>query len=213
MDRNGRKIPQEVKEYIKAHVNERPRSGLAKRLGISYSYLQTLVREYGGEKLLFGAKAAIDDRKVAEMYLSMTMTVSEIAKEMGVSPSTIRKRVVGMQLQKSPQLECRHRQTRLSALKKANTPECRAKATDTMRRTRRMEKWRLMSGLQKKTKLRFRSVPLRVYQALYHLKHKYNYFSLDEAYVLFYDTQTRRCNDEQYYSIRYGIKFVEANEE
>ena len=46
-----------------------------------------------------------------------------------------------------------------------------------------------------------------------HLRQKYCYFyeTVDKT-VLFYDSQTRRVKNENYYTEKYGISFIQADE-
>ena len=87
-----------------------------------------------------------------------------------------------------------------------------SKLSEKVTATRKMESWRVRSGIKKETKYKVRITPVRVQQAIFHLSRKYNYFydTVDDA-TLYYDSQTRRTK-EQYYIDKYHLKFVQADE-
>lgn len=59
----------------------------------------------------------------------------------------------------------------------------------------------------------FKLTPKRIQNAMYHLRQKYGYFyeTVDKT-VLYYDSQTRRVKNENYYTEKYGISFIQADE-
>lgn len=63
------------------------------------------------------------------------------------------------------------------------------------------------------TKYKVRITPKRIQNAMYHLRQKYGYFyeTVDKT-VLYYDSQTRRVKNENYYTEKYGISFIQADE-
>ena len=79
--------------------------------------------------------------------------------------------------------------------------------------TRKMESWRVRSGLEQNTKYKVRITPKRIQNAMYHLMKKYGYFyeTVDKT-ELYYDLQTRRVKNENYYTEKYGISFILADE-
>ncbi len=74
-----------------------------------------------------------------------------------------------------------------------------------------MESFRVMSGLKKKTKYKVRVTPKKVQQKMYYLYRKYGYFydTVDNT-TLYYDFETQRISNEQYYTNKYGISFKPA---
>ena len=66
-------------------------------------------------------------------------------------------------------------------------------------------------GMKQKTKHHISLVPRRITQVMYNLRVRQKYFYTDSnSLTLYYDSQTDRSIDEQYYINRYGLKFVEA---
>ena len=89
----------------------------------------------------------------------------------------------------------------------------RFKLREKMISIRKMEAWRVRSGIKKQTKFKVRITPKKIQRAMYHLSRKYNYFydTVDDA-TLYFDSQTNRTK-EQYYIDKYGIKFAQADED
>ena len=50
-------------------------------------------------------------------------------------------------------------------------------------------------------------------RAISQLIHKYNYFRDEKVgglYTLFYDDETKRTKNEEYFNVKYGIEFIKA---
>ena len=76
----------------------------------------------------------------------------------------------------------------------------------------RAEKLRFMSCIPQKTNLRFSKLPAKAYHAKYNLITKHGYFGFeDEPYILGYDRNTQRMNEESYKN-KYGFSFEEDEE-
>lgn len=207
-----RKTPKEIEDYVVAHIDDRPRTKVAERCGISLSTLYRIVREHGGELNynLTKKRNGIEER-ISKMYL--TMSAREIAKELGVGKSTVarwarrlgvhhtQETIMRLQSETFRKLDYTRRHLDYEAIHKKRS------------RTRRMEEWRVMSGLPQQTKFKVKVIPNRVYKAMWHLKDKYNYFFEADSATLFYDSQTKRRPNEQYYVSKYGIRFEQADEE
>lgn len=104
---------------------------------------------------------------------------------------------------------------RLRNLKTGNkrvfTSEDRAKLGKSQKKLWGLERTRVIYGMKQKTKHHVSLVPRRVTQAMYNLRVRRKYFYSDfNSLTLYYDSQTDRSIDEQYYENRYGLKFVEA---
>ena len=79
--------------------------------------------------------------------------------------------------------------------------------------TRKMESWRVRSGLGQNTKYKVRITPKRIQNAMYHLRKKYGYFyeTVDKT-ELYYYSQTRRVKNEYFYSYIFVFSFIQADE-
>ena len=94
-----------------------------------------------------------------------------------------------------------------------STPEMVAKRFESLRRTLLMERFRVMSGEKQQTKRRISRLPSKTYGRTFYLRSKYNYFSDGTGKhpdVLYYDSETRRAPNEEYFTRKYGIKFKEG---
>ena len=68
-----------------------------------------------------------------------------------------------------------------------------SKLSEKITHTRKMESWRVRSGIEQNT------------------KYGYFYETVDKT-VLYYDSQTIRVKNENYYTEKYGISFIQADE-
>ena len=103
-----------------------------------------------------------------------------------------------------------------SNYKSSLNQETREKIRKARLRNHRMEKFRVMSGMPQKTKYHISTMPARVRYAINGLIARRNYFRTEPGYTLYYDSKTNRCNyhcyNEEYYTKKYGIQFVKADE-
>lgn len=149
--------------------------------------------------------------KVLELY--PTMSSREIHDVTGFALSSIIRCARNNNLKHTDEAQARInayvRRRRREGQRKRNYKKLSEKITS----IRKVEAWRVRSGLKKETKYKVRITPKRVQQAMYHLSKKYNYFydTVDNQ-TLYYDSQTKRTN-EQYYIDKYGIRFVQADED
>lgn len=86
------------------------------------------------------------------------------------------------------------------------------KINDIKRRQYIMEKFRVLSGLPQKTNIRVKVLSKHLNCARANLRSRHNYFVVkgDDPLVICYDSKTRRTPNEQYYSEKYGFKFIQA---
>ena len=95
--------------------------------------------------------------------------------------------------------------------KRAYTPQEKEKRSKSQKKLWGLERTRLIYGMKQKTKHHVSLVPRRIRQVMYNLRVRRKYFYTDSnSLTLYYDSQTDRSIDEQYYINRYGLKFVEA---
>lgn len=106
---------------------------------------------------------------------------------------------------------------RMEKTSKANlrscTPEVREKISRTIKRLRKMERIRVMSGMKQETKYPVSLIPPKTVKAAYRLRYRRNYFAdtdVADRYTLFYDEHTRRSRREEYFTRKYGLKFRQA---
>lgn len=92
-------------------------------------------------------------------------------------------------------------------------PEVKRKMLETRRRTITMERFRVMSGLPQKTRMRIATQPVKVYKAIWYLENMRNYFRDIEVggkFTLYYDDETKRSGKECYYAQQLGLTFKKA---
>lgn len=92
-------------------------------------------------------------------------------------------------------------------------PEAKRKSMETKKRTWMMERFRVMSGLPQKTKMRIATRPTKVYKAIWYLENMRNYFRDIEVggkFTLYYDDETKRSGKECYYALQLGLTFKKA---
>lgn len=114
-----------------------------------------------------------------------------------------------------------HNQETLQQMKRANasiaahTKDSYKKAAMTRQRTYKAEQLRLMSGMDKKTRIIISLLSVKCRRRMKTLCHDYNYFrdpDINKA-VVYYDSETRRnAFAEKYAQEKYGIKFINADE-
>lgn len=94
-------------------------------------------------------------------------------------------------------------------------PEVKRKSIETKKRTWMMERFRVMSGLPQKTKLRVATRPVKVYKAIWYLVNMRNYFRDIEVggrFTLYYDGETKRSGKEEYYTKSCGLTFEQVQD-
>lgn len=151
--------------------------------------------------------------KVKELY--PTMTAKEISQLTGVPASSIWRIARCLEVSHNEvilkQLNKQRSKNLKDGSKRAYTPQEKEKRSKSQKKLWGLEHTRLIYGMKQKTKHHISLVPRRVAQAMYNLRVRRKYFYSDfNSLTLYYDSQTDRSIDEQYYENRYGLKFVEA---
>ena len=85
-------IEQETIDYIKAHINERPRYKLAQRMGVSVKFLYKIMHECDCkfvQKIFVPQPDKKRDEQIIKLYPNHS--VREIADIVGCHPSTVDK--------------------------------------------------------------------------------------------------------------------------
>lgn len=206
----NRGITQEQKDYIKTHLDEYPRNGMAKKLGIKLPCLYKYIRMYGGK---VNDKSKFDSLREKIKVMYETMTAKEIAEKLGVSASSVQFQASKHGYQHNQETIKRLNEERLSPLKKYWTKERYAEKGRKTHLLYKREELLILSGLKQHTKLRIRKMQPKALNAKIYLHKKYNYFYYEgEPFTLCYDNETRRHPKEQYYTDKFGFEFIAASD-
>ena len=97
-------------------------------------------------------------------------------------------------------------------------PEVIAKRSESLKKTLRLDRYRAANGIKQKTQRKFKTIPSRCLCARNYLCNKYNYFydkDYGELLTIFYDSETKMPSEDQqkHYETKYGIKFLQGDEE
>ena len=150
---------------------------------------------------------------VKELY--PTMTAKEISLLTGAPTSSIWRIARCLEVSHNEVLLKQINKQRSKNLKDGSkrvyTPQEKEKRSKSQKKLWGLERTRLIYGMKQKTKPHVSLVPRRITQVMYNLRVRRKYFYTDSnSLTLYYDSQTDRSIDEQYYINRYGLKFVEA---
>ena len=151
--------------------------------------------------------------KVKELY--PTMTAKEISRLTGVPTSSIWRIARCLDVCHNEvrlrQINKRRSKNLKDGSKRVYTPQEKEKRSKSQKRLLGLERILLIYCMKQKTKHHISLVPRRITQVMYNLRVRRKYFYTDtNSLTLYYDSQTDRSIDEQYYINRYGLKFVEA---
>ena len=114
-------IEQETIDYIKAHINERPRYKLAQRMGVSVKFLYKIMHECDCkfvQKRIVPQPDKKRDEQIIKLYPNHS--VREIADIVGCHPSTVDKAEKRLKLAHSEETTERLKKNRLANLKKGH---------------------------------------------------------------------------------------------
>lgn len=193
-------------DYIKAHINDRPRTKVARDAGVSMSTLYCFVRKYGGEMCYDRARRNPANVEIVRRCYPV-MTTREIADKYGINYGRINKIARELGVRHGPEVLAMMERERNARLYAAHAKMDYAAIAAKRKRKRRYDELRVMSGLRPLTKLRIKAIQRKAYSAKWHLSRKRGYIEAEgDPYLLFYDASTRRMN-ESYYTKKYGLKF------
>lgn len=199
-------ITQQQVDYIRAHVNDRPRVKVARDAGVSLGTLYRIVRENGGElRHDLSTKREGIEEAVRRYY--PTMTAKEISARFGYSKTRVNMWARRLGVRHSAETEQRIRQDNMARLAEAKKHIDYKAAHDKWRRKRRYDELRVMSGLRPLTKFRMKAMQRKAYQAKWSLCRRGYMEAEGNPYLLLYDGTTRRSKNESYYTKKYGLKF------
>lgn len=201
-----RRLTQEQMDYIKAHINDYPRKEVAKTAGVTLRTLYKYITILGGAKI---------DNKLSKETISQisvmyqTMTAREISEVLNISQSTILGQVSKLGLEHDVETINRIRKERDKSLRSYWNKERYTSKGRKLHVQYKMDELRVLSGKPQETRLRIRKLSTKALNAKMYLRKSYNYFySKGEPFVLCYDSKTRRHPKEEYYTRKFGFRFV-----
>lgn len=205
-------ISDEQRAYVIAHINDRPRSRVIDESGISRATFYQIVKENGGiVRRELSEKAAWRERIVREHYAEMSGY--EIDRKFGFPRNAANKIAERLGLRHSAETEERIRRKHAHDLRTADKNH---KAMGERRKAQfRAERARVLGGMKQRTRLRLAKMSPKGRNAKWRMIKVYNYFGQgkDEAHILCYDSETKRKPELEERYNRYGLVFVEADED
>lgn len=201
-----RLVTQWQRDYIVAHINDRPRTDVARAAGVSVHTVYRLVREHGGELRHELATRRPDAEDIVRRCYPV-MATADISAKYGISHGTVNKIAAELGVTHGPEVLRRMGDERNARLAAAREATDREEAQRKRRITRRMDELRFLSGQPQRTRFRFKAMPVRIHKAKWHLCRKYGYMADGtDAYTLRYGGGTRRVR-EAYYEGKYKLTF------
>lgn len=215
---NGLLLTDEQREYVRRHINDRPRTEVARKAGIGITTLYRLVRCYGGELMYSRAKRNPEWERLVRQHYA-TMSGHEIERRFGISENRANKIAHDLGLTHDAATTLRLRQKSAECLAEGRKNMDYQKRTAKWKRRRRMDELRLWEGKPQRTHHRFAQTPKRTYKAKWHLAQHYGYLTVDDQpFTMMYTADTRRLpangkgkawGTEAYYTRRYKLEFKE----
>ncbi len=213
------RLTEEQKQYLREHINDRPRIELARKLNISYSNLLHWVHKLGGD-IDYDSFRTNDEFRNKVKTLYETMSISEVAEALHCKKTSVMSVVCRMHLHRNNDNARKRLREKSNANIKIAMGSDKVKArASKMRRQIRVDMIRIKSGEKPLTNRYYRMYPAKTQISLNNLCCKYNYFMFPNVRdrkepIAFYDSNTRRLSAkrEQYYIEKYGIRFEQADE-
>lgn len=142
------------------------------------------------------------------------MSALEIAERYGIPAHVTYYWAHKLNITHTPDTLLRLKRKQADSVRHSPSPETRRKRSDNVKKVWRMEYFRAMSGMSRRTQLKLRLIPRRTSEAMYRLRHRRGYFSCKGCppLTLYYDSLTTRAPNEAYYASRYGIRFEQADD-
>lgn len=201
------KLTQEQRDYIIAHINDRPRAAVARAAGVSMSTMYYIVRQHDGAVLYEPSKRNPQHVELVKKYYP-TMTGSEMQAKFGILKGRAEKIAHELGIKHTTETQARIKQKfRDNLANNIHKIDFRELGRKTSIRYK-MEYYRKWEGKPQKTKLRLAETSYKIYKAKWHLIKRHGYIETTDAYTLMYDKDTHRTN-ETYYAEKYGLKFME----
>ncbi len=202
-----KRMTDQQEAYILAHLNDRPRIRVAEAAGVSANTVYRLVKRYGG--IVDHSLSTADERREEIVKAEYPhKSAREIAIEYGFSKSTVVRIVHKYNLKHTQEAARRIEEKVNKALTGPCPPDSYAIGKEKRRRKRKMDTFRVLSGMPQQTGYRIRILPVRTQKAIWFLCKRYGYSkSSHNSVVMLYDEATRRAKNERIYTERYGIEF------
>lgn len=199
------------RQYVIAHINDRPRTKVAQAASLGISTVYAIVRAHGGviDRTL-SCPSPERHALIAEHY--PTMSAGEISVRFGIPKSTVIRLASRLGLKHDAPTSERLRQKCADAIARSRTPEVFGAIAAKMKRVRAMERFRMMSGMPQQTRLRISLLSPKAQRAVTRLCREYGYFrhtATGGHFTLYYDAHTRRTPLEHIYTARYRVIFQE----
>jgi hypothetical protein len=200
-------ITKEQRKYIVAHINDRPRTAVARAAGVSLSAVYRIVHEQGGIMQYERTRRNPYHVELVRKYYP-TMTGSEMQARFGILKGRADKIANELGIRHTPETQERIRK-KMEVVRREARANIDYKAAGRRHSVcYKMEYYRKWEGKPQKTKLRLAETSYKVYKAKWHLITRHGYIETTDAYTLMYDKGTHRMN-EQFYIDKYGLKFIE----
>ena len=188
---------------------------MANSFGCTPEAVYYWLHRYHGDSFLEEKKAINEHKHKVIRELYPTHSATYIAKILGVTKSAVNNMARRLGVEHTDYTKEMLRKENISCMAR---PESIKKRSASLRRTIRLEMFRILSGEQQQTKRKFKTIANKQLCAKNYLCRQYNYFydkDAGDVLLIFYDKDTRRISKEreQYYSSKYGIKFEQADEE
>lgn len=206
-------LSSEQKQYIEEHPTESA-FAMAKKFGCTENTVYYWLWRFHGENFLKTKKENRANKIETVRRLYPTTSAAVIGEKLGLTRSAV--------CHIAKRLGVKHTDETIAKLHKksvemSHTQEASVRRSASITKTLRMDKFRALSGLKQKTKRKFKTVPNRCFCARNYITKRYNYFydkNFGSLLTIFYDSETNRLppDRENYYSDKYGIQFLNADE-
>ena len=161
-------LTQQQVDYIRAHINDRPRTKVARDAGVSMTTLYRIVREAGGEMRYDRARRnPAHVETVRRCY--PVMTTREIADKYGINYGRVNKIARELGVSHGPEVVERMRCENAERVKASRANIDFAAVAAKRRRRKHYDELRVMSGLKPLTRLRLKTMPHKAHKAKWHL--------------------------------------------
>ena len=188
---------------------------MAKSFGCTVQTIYWWLHKLHGDSFIQRKNEAKEERNQVIRELYPTHSATEVGKRLGITKASVNELAKRLGVKHTDETTKRIQK---ESAARTRTDDANRKRHETLRKVLAVEKLRAASGLQQKTKRKFKTVPDKCMNARNYLCRKYNYFydkDYGELLTLFFDSETRLLTDEQkkHYETEYSIKFLQAEED
>jgi len=207
-------LTNEQRAYIVAHLNDRPRTDVARAAGVSMAVVYRIVRECGGEMLYNRSQRNPEWERIVRKYYP-TMAGHEIERQFGITPNRANKIAQDLGLTHNPETQAKLQAEARDRLMKGRINIDQERKAKRWKATRRLDQFRVWEGKPQQTAFIFSRMTKRAYKAKHYLIRKYRYKAdAADPYTLLYDNTTSRrplsggkWGTEEYYAAKYKLQF------